>query len=321
MTARPLGRSVFCVLVLTLGVARAPASAGDANDPAAKVNGVVITQGMVRELVKSVIAASPAPPDSDELDQLFSAALDSLIELELLHQEAAARRIKVSPKEIDAEIQKTRARFRDAEQFAAALRQTGMSEQQLREDTKKTLLADRLLAQVVGRDVKVKDADARAFYDRNRKEFEHPEQVRVRNLLLRAPPAGAERESVRRKIEQLRAQIAKGTSFSTVARQHSEDGESAPNGGDLGFVARGKLPAAVEEAAFSLPKGALSPVIETTTGYYLVQVVEHQKPGVTAFADVKEAIVRTLVTEEIARRRAAFVEELKKKAKVEVVRG
>lgn len=283
------------------------------------MNGVVITRGMVRELVKSVIAGSPVPPTSEELDQLSHTALDSLIELELLYQEAVARRINVGQKEIDAEIQRSRARFRDADQFAAALRQSGMTEKQLREDTKKTLLASRLLERVVWRNIEVKDADTRAFYDRNRKEFEHPEQVRIRDLLLRAPPAGPEREAARRKIEGLRAEIAKGTSFTAVARKHSDDGESAPLGGDLGFVARGKLPAAVESAAFSLPGGQLSPVIETTTGFHLVQVVEHQKPGVTAFADVKKAIVQTLVNQEKGRRQAAFVEELKKKAKVEIV--
>ena len=313
-------RLVFQLSALALGLLLVSAArGGETEEPvAARVNGTVISQSSVRDLLKSVIAGSPAPPSSEELEDLSRAALDSLVDLELLYQEAVARHVRVSQSEIDAEIEHTRARFRDASQFDAALQQSGLSHERLQQDTRKTLLADRLLEQVVWRDIRVSDADAKAFYDRNRREFEHPEQVRVRHLLLRAPPNGPEREATHKKAVAMRSQIAHGAAFADLARKSSDDGESAPRGGDLGYVGRGVLPAEVENAAFALPKGGLSDVIETPMGYHLVQVLDRKSPGVTDFSQVKDAIVQTLVNQEKKQRQAAFVADLRKKATIEL---
>jgi parvulin-like peptidyl-prolyl isomerase len=293
---------------------------GDA-EPAARVNGVVITQDSVRDLVKSIISDESPPPSSDQIGRLFQHALESLIELELLHQEAVARGIKVSEKDVDAEIERSRKRFADAASFDAALRRSGLTPQGLRADTKKTLLANRLLEQVVWKDMpKPSDAEARKFYDQNVAAFTNEGQVHVRYLLLRAPTAGAERAKAKEKAEALRSQIAGGASFDAVARKNSEDG-SAVKGGDLGFLRTGMVPPEVEAAAMRLSRGALSGVIETSTGFHLVQCVEKRGAGITPYEKVRKDIVQTLIEEEKSRRQEAFVAELRKKAKVEIVEG
>jgi hypothetical protein len=77
----------------------------------------------------------------------------------------------VSDAEVTAEIQRTRARFKDAKQYDAALAQSGLSDAALRADTRKTLLVDRLLAEVVWKDIRIDQADAQRFYDENRTLF------------------------------------------------------------------------------------------------------------------------------------------------------
>ncbi len=188
---------------------QAAGGAGSDAGVAARVNGTAITRGMVREVVKSVIAGSAQPPNGDEIERLSREALDSLIDLELLYQEAIARRIRVADQEIEKELQRSRSRFADAAQFNAALQRTGMSEAGLRHDTKKTLLADHLLRDVVWRDIHIVPEAARAFYEENRAEFEGPAGVtpfeKVRDRIIRVL---TEEEKQRRRsafIAQLRA--------------------------------------------------------------------------------------------------------------------
>jgi parvulin-like peptidyl-prolyl isomerase len=164
----------------------------------------------------------------------------------------------------------------------------------------------------------VTEKQARKFYDENVAAFSNEGRVHVRYLLLRAPPAGAERAKAKEKAEALREQIGGGTSFDAVARRNSEHG-SALKGGDLGFLERGTLPPEVEAAAQGLPTRGLSPVIETSTGFHLVQVVERRGAGITPFEKVRPEIVQTLAEDEKRRRQEAFVAELRKKAKVEIL--
>lgn len=192
VTARSAAwRSMLAAIPLLYFAAAGQAAGGAGSDaePAARVNGTAITQGMVREVVKSVIAESAQPPSGDEIERLGREALDSLIDLELLYQEAVARKIRVAGQEIDNEIQRSRSRFADAAQFDAALQRTGMSEARLRDDTKKTLLADHLLRDVVWRDIRIAPEAARAFYEENRAEFAGPAGVtpfeEVRDRIIR----------------------------------------------------------------------------------------------------------------------------------------
>ena len=223
-------------------------------------------------------ASSPArrcPPSSEEIDRLTEAALDSLIDLELLYQEAERRKIQVRDAQIEDEIHRTRSRFADEAEFDAALQHSGMSRSQLRAETRKTLLADRLLETVVWRGIDVTPEQVRRFYDENGKEFAHPAQVRVRDLFVRGPksPAAA------RKAEDLRARIAASRDFAGVARKSSDDQRSAAKGGDLGYLEPGTLPGAVEKVVADLAVGKLSEVIESDDGFYVVEVTARRPRG------------------------------------------
>jgi len=156
-------------LTLLALLAVAPVRAAEDVSVAATVNGTAITDAMVNDVVKSVIATMPAPPDSDQIAQLHEAALESLIELELLYQTAQAKKLKVTDQEVDAEIARSRAQFENQAAFEAALKQSGMTMAQLREDTRKTLTVQQLLKTDVWKDVPAPtEAAVRKFYDDNK---------------------------------------------------------------------------------------------------------------------------------------------------------
>ena len=157
---------VWIVAALVLG-----AQPAAADEVAARVNGTPIDASMVNDVVKGVIAVRPQPPDSEEIARLSDQALDSLIDLELLYQAAQAQRLTVSEAEVDADIARSRQHFASDAEFAAALQRGGLTPEQLRADTRKTLLVSKLLTTVVWRDVQIAPDAPRRFYDQHRAEL------------------------------------------------------------------------------------------------------------------------------------------------------
>ena len=102
-----------------------------------------------------------------------------------------------------------------------------------------------------------------------------PDRIRASHILLMY--AGSARSSAKRSKQQAQTEItaieqriAAGEDFAALARQHS-DCPSGKSGGDLGMFGKGQMVAAFEQAAFGLPVGQVSGVVETDFGYHLIQ--------------------------------------------------
>jgi hypothetical protein len=155
------------LLLLTIAAGVGPAWSED--DVVVRVNGTPIMRSAVRDVVKAVIASSRDIPGGREVDRLSEEALDSLIDLELLYQDARSRNITVAPAEVDAAIARAREHF-DAEDYSAALARRGLSEADLHEATRKTLIVNRLLQTVVWSEIRISRDAVEAFYAESRHE-------------------------------------------------------------------------------------------------------------------------------------------------------
>lgn len=100
-------------------------------------------------------------------------------------------------------------------------------------------------------------------------------QVRASHILLMYK--GSSRSSSNRSKEEaltsihdLKRQIDEGADFAQLARQHS-DCPSSKSGGDLGSFGRGAMVKPFEDAAFGIPVGAVSGVVETQFGYHIIK--------------------------------------------------
>ncbi len=138
------------------------------------------------------------------------------------------------------------------------------------------------------------------YYKANPREFESPEQVRVEYVLLSrdvlaerevVSPAEVnaiyeqsfaarfkEREAARVKTEAIHAEARKSPDrFAELAKQHSQDPGSAPQGGDLGYFGRGAMVKPFEDAVFKLKEGEISPVVESEFGFHVVKLTGSRK--------------------------------------------
>lgn len=128
----------------------------------------------------------------------------------------------------------------------------------------------------------LREVDIQDYYGDNQKTlFTHPEQVRVRHILIAAGKDStvAEQVAARRKAEKLLAQVRQGADFAKLARANSDDTATRATGGDLGFFARGQMIKPFEDAAFALKPGE-SALVQTQFGFHVIQL-EAVKPAHT----------------------------------------
>lgn len=159
-------RALAILLVLGAAAAHAADSA-----IVARVDGTPITEAQVNAVVKGAISGRATAPTSEEIAALSDAALDSLVDLELLYAAAQRQGITVSDAQVDAELARSRARFAKAADYEAALKRSGMTPAQLKADTRKTMVVDALLERVVWKDVRVTPDAVRQYYDQHRGEL------------------------------------------------------------------------------------------------------------------------------------------------------
>ncbi|MDE2040135.1 MAG: peptidylprolyl isomerase [Elusimicrobia bacterium] len=142
------------------------------------------------------------------------------------------------------------------------------------------------------------------------------ERVRVSRILIRTLPNASVNEKKRalETAQAIRKKLLDGASFAEVARAQSEDPESAPRGGDIGYVVRGVAPPAFEEAAFSLPVGQISEPIQTEEGYNIILVSEKRAAQSPDFDKLKDDMGRFLMNLRFQKDLQAYVKKLRSKA-------
>jgi peptidyl-prolyl cis-trans isomerase C len=146
------------------------------------------------------------------------------------------------------------------------------------------------------------------------------ETVRARHILVKSSRTDdmKTRAAALEKIKAIKKELEDGADFEELARKKS-DGPGATNGGDLGFFTRGQMVPEFDKAAFTLPVGGISDVIETQFGYHILKVEEKKAPQKLRYEDIKLDLANYLYQKRGQKRYDDFVAELRKKADVKIL--
>ena len=153
----------------------------------------------------------------------------------------------------------------------------------------KYLLLDRDQAR---QKVAVPPSDVQRYYNDNISMYQTPEQVRARHILLNT--AGKDEAEVRKRAEEILAQIKGGADFAALAQKVSEDEGSKAQGGDLGLFGRGRMVPEFENAAFALEAGQVSDLVQSQFGFHIIKVEEKQAATTQTLDEVRPQIQQTL---------------------------
>jgi parvulin-like peptidyl-prolyl isomerase len=175
----------------------------------------------------------------------------------------------------------------------------------------------RLFNKYVRAGLAVDDAETRAFYEKNAKQYSLPEEVKVRHLVV-AVPEKASHAQVKAAQEQAAAlmeRIRNGEDFVHLIREHS-DSPTAKQDGDLGFLQRGQAIPELEEAAKNLKPGEYAGPVRCDDGFHIIRIEDIRTP-VLPYEKVKEEITRTLFEQKMENTYRTFLQTLRSESHIE----
>lgn len=294
----------------------APATAGEV---VARVNGKEIHRNELERSKKILMAGQPGVPPY-LLKELEKQALDQLVGAELMYQAGLGLQIKDLDQMADAKLVQIKSGFKDQQVYEKELANIGMTEQMLREYSRRDLVIANLVNTKLAADLKVTDREIEKFYADNPERFEQKEQVRASHILIGCDSKGTaeEKKAALDKAERLLKEVKGGADFAKLARENSTC-PSATNGGDLGYFSRGKMVPPFEEAAFALKSGEVSDVVETGFGFHLVKQTDRIKAEKVSLATAREKIAAYLKSQKTGEVVASFIGRAKQDAKIELL--
>ena len=165
----------------------------------------------------------------------------------------------------------------------------------------------------------VSDADIQAYYKQHQSEFQVKDQVKVRHILIAVPASADSKTSdaARAKAEDLLKQIKSGGNFAELAAKNSDDPGSKTQGGELGWLDRGKTVPEFDKVAFSLAPGQTSDLVKTQFGYHILQVEDKKTAHLRPLDEVKAEIRPILEQQRAGAAMQTFASQLAAQAKKE----
>lgn len=214
--------------------------------------------------------------------------LQQMLAQKLLKQQAEIDSVVVEEAQVDEEVEK-RMRYQiqkagGQERLEQFLNRSVLQyKDEIRPDIKEQLISNKM-QQKITQDVNITPIEVKRYFDSYQKDSlpDIPTEFEVGEIVLHPKLTKEEKQKFYDKIDALRLRVKSGEDFGFLAKTYSEDGGSAPDGGDLGFFDRTRMVKEFTAWAFKLKPGEMSPVFESEHGYHILQVIERRGEQVQA---------------------------------------
>ncbi len=240
--------------------------------------------------------------------------VDSIIQEELLSQEAKKQSLKIDESELKNNVDQWKNSIKKDTTAKEYYEKNGITEEFVTDVFKEQMNISALEANYT-KNNPVTQAEIDKYYNEHKSEYTNA-QVKASHIIIKTQnDDGTEMsqdkvDSAKKQIDEIYAKIKAGEDFAKLAKQYSQDA-SKDAGGDLGFFSKGQMVKEFEEVAFSMKVGEVSEPFKTKYGYHVVKLTD-KKEDTTDPKQVKEFLKGTLQQEKFNK----YVEELKKAAKI-----
>jgi peptidyl-prolyl cis-trans isomerase SurA len=252
----------------------------------AVVGDSMVLQSQVLEEVRRLqVSDSLIPTENDpEYADFFNDVRDSWVDRMLVLQAAAKDSlIQVDEATVDRQVEERlsslRLQYGGQPALPIALQREGWTLAEyrdfLRNDARQLqifqLFFQRQLAQA--RPVEVTEEELlQRFQELAPQLQQRPRLLTFRQVVVMPTPSDSAKAAARTEAEAVLERISAGEDFATLAGAESDDVGTATVGGDLGWFRRGQMVQEFEEAAFSIPVGRVSRVVESAFGFHIIKV-------------------------------------------------
>ena len=217
-------------------------------------------------------------------NQLVERIIDHYLVLEY----SAERGITLSNEEFNSELRDIREGY-SAKAFGETLLKVYVDPEQWMNRLKELLLIKKAIKKAT------KDIDPptyeeiKQYFVMNQDEFRSPNLLKFRQIVAKS----------KEEAENLLKRLHQGEDMGELAIRYSIAPE-AENGGEVGWVARGLLEESMDKPLFSMAVGKVSPVIKTSYGYHIFEVLSTRPEGIKSLFGVIAEIESKLSTQKHA---------------------
>ncbi|MFP4064232.1 MAG: peptidylprolyl isomerase [Bacteroidales bacterium] len=227
--------------------------------------------------------------------------LEDMLFQKLLYNQAMIDSIEVSDSHVEQEIERRLRYFIQEIGSRERLEEYyGTSIEALREEFREPIReqeVSRRMEAIITEDVSVTPSEVRSFFN-DLPEDSIPmveSEMRLSEIMIEPEIEEEQVNEIKARLENFRQRILDGESFRTLAIMYSEDPGSARRGGELGFHGRGELHPEFEAEAFSLEPGEISEIVETRSGYHIIELIERRGEQV----NVRHLLLRPKVSPQV----------------------
>jgi len=291
-------RRQFPILLLAALVAVLAAGCGSSSGPKSVESDSVAVVGdqpvtkvaftaLIAQAKKSYTAQKrPFPKQgTQQYKTLQDQAIQYLIQREEFEQKAGDLGVDVSDGQVDKRLTQIKKQYFGGSdpKYRKQLKAQGLTEAQVRDDIRAQLISEGIFKKVTN-NVKVTDADAKAYYTSHLSQYSQPESRDVRHILVNS----------KKLADDIEGQLKSGGNFAALAKKYSKDPGSAAQSGKL-TVSRGQTVPPFDKAAFSLKTNQVSAPVKTQYGWHIIEPLSAvKKAKQTPFTQVEASIKQQL---------------------------
>jgi peptidyl-prolyl cis-trans isomerase SurA len=276
-----------------------------------KVNGDILTQTELEErqtaAIRARMGADLKPEMIGNSDQLRKAVdevtpqilVDAIDEL-LMLQMGKEKGYHLSDDQFKSWLENLRKEqnLLDDQKFQAALKQEGMTVDDLRKNVEKQFLVSQVQRDEVGSKLSITEEEARQYYLAHKEDFAEPATVTLREILIEVPTTTqggqtilnvGKEDDVSRQATAVRARILAGEDFAKVAAEVSASASKA-NGGLIGPITVAELSAALQQMLQKMKPGEVTPPIRTARGFQILKLETMKIAAVPPFESVRDLV-------------------------------
>ena len=267
-----------------------------------KVNGEIITKTDLETRQVGALRQRAQTMSDEELKKAIAEItpdilVDAVDEM-LLLQRGKELGYKVTDEQFKRVLDNIRKenKLESDEQFNAALKQEGISIEQLRKNLEKQMVINQVQQVEVAGKVGITESEAQVYYAEHKNEFTTAASITLRELLVSVKTDGktvnvAADEAAKAKAESLVSRARAGESFAALVTEAS-DAPSKANGGLVGPLVPEELDPGVRKLIEGLKPGSVTDVFRTASGYALLQLDSSTPPVVKSFEAARDDIAQ-----------------------------
>jgi len=260
--------------------------------------------------------------ERETLFKLRTDLLKRMVDRKLTDQVIKRNNIEVSEQEIDTALERLKeSRSLTDEDLRTGLAQQGLTLEEYRKNIKQQLLRNKLVNREIKSKIVITEDDIKIYYDTHSEKYAGQKKYHIWNIFIRLPESADQSTKglVLDKMETVITQLKQGRTFESLAGEDS-DSPMAPKGADLGLYQLDELSPQLQKAVGVLKAGDFSPILETDIGYQIIYVQKIAGTDPKSLAKVKSEIQETLYNETVDNRFQAWLEELRKRAHIKVIK-